>query len=168
MTENSTEGTATTEGSASEAETTTASESQPTQQDIDRLNAALAKERDLRRNLEKQQRASMTEAERALAEAETRGRTAAITDFGKRIARTEFDAIAARRNPDFDTASALEFVDLGKFVGEDGEPDTKAIKAAVERLVPERTQAATFDGGARSTATSTDMNTLIRRAAGHG
>jgi hypothetical protein len=42
---------------------------------------------------------------------------------------TEFDAAAGRRNPDFDTKSALDYVDLAKFVGEDGEPDPKAIKA---------------------------------------
>jgi hypothetical protein len=78
----------------------------------------------------------MTDAQRALSEAETNGRTAAVKEFGQRLARTEFDAAAGRRNPDFDTASALEFVDLSRFVGDDGEPDTKAIKAAVERLVP--------------------------------
>jgi hypothetical protein len=118
--------------------------------------------------LEKQRKASMSEAEKAVAEAEERGRTAAASEFGKRLARTEFDAVAGRRNPDFDTASALEYVDLGKFVGEDGEPDTKAIKAAVERLVPEPANGApSFDGGTRTTAPAPQgMSQIIRKAAG--
>lgn len=119
------------------------------------------------KELERQHRASMTESERALAEAEAKGRTAATADFGTRLARTAFDAAAGRRNPDFDTASALEYVDLSKFVGDDGEPDTKAIKAAVERLVPAPKGTPSFDGGSRSTtAGPTDMNQLIRKAAG--
>lgn len=119
--------------------------------------------------LRKQQKATMTEAERAVAEAEERGRTAAVSEFGKRLARTEFDAAAGRRNPDFDTASALEYVDLARFVGDDGEPDTKAIKAAVERLVPAPAGGPpNYDGGARSKSpTGGDMNSVIRKAAGY-
>ncbi len=111
---------------------------------------------------------SMGEAERKIEEAKAAGRTEAVSEFGKRLARTEFDAAAGRRNPDFDTASALEWVDLGRFVGDDGEPDAKAIKAAVERLVPESPNGPpSFDGGARTPAPpTTGMNGLIRRAAG--
>lgn len=116
---------------------------------------------------EKARLAAMTESERAVAEAEARGRTAAATEFGKRLARTQFDAAAGRRNPDFDTAAALEFVDLSRFLGDDGEPDAKAIAAAVERLVPSaNTGPAGFDGGARGTAKTEDFNTTLRRAAG--
>lgn len=85
---------------------------------------------------EKARLAAMTEAERAVVEAEQRGRLAVLGDLGKRLARTEFDAAAARRNPGFDTAGALEYLDLSRLVGDDGEPDIKAISAAVERLVP--------------------------------
>lgn len=120
------------------------------------------------KEFEKQQRAAMNDADRALSDAEAKGRTAAATEFGKRLARTEFDAAAARRNPDFDTASALEYVDLTRFVGEDGEPDAKAIKAAVERLVPAPAGGTpSYDGGSRSTSNGpADMNSLIRKAAG--
>lgn len=119
--------------------------------------------------MDKQRRASMTEAQRAVAEAEARGRTTAVSEFGKRLVRTEFDAAAARRNPDVDTAGVLEFVDLARFVGEDGEPDVKAIKAAVDRLVPAPAGAPSFDGGVRRTASGKpDMNQIIRRAAGLG
>lgn len=124
--------------------------------------------RDAAKALEKSQQATMTEAERQVAEAKATGRSEAVTEFGKRLARTEFDALAGRRNPDFDTASALEWVDLARFVGEDGEPDTKAIKAAVERLVPApQGGPPSFDGGARSQAApAKGMNDLLRQATG--
>jgi hypothetical protein len=118
--------------------------------------------------LEKQRQAAMTDVERAVAEAEAKGRTAAVTEFGKELAQTQFDALAGRRNPDFDTAKALEYVDLGKFLGEDGRPDTKAITAAVERLVPAPADGPpTFDGGTRTPPPAQQgMSGLIRKAAG--
>ena len=124
--------------------------------------------KDLRKEVDQIRQSSMSEAEKAVAEAEARGRAAASTEFGKRLARTEFDAIAGRRNPDFDTASALDFIDLGRFVGEDGEPDKEAIKAAVERLVPAAANVPpSFDGGPRTPASPTqDMNTFLRKATG--
>jgi len=110
---------------------------------------------------------AMTESERAIEEAKQSARAEAATEYGKRLARTEFDAAAGRRNPDFDTASALEFVDLSRFLDENGEPDPKAIKAAVERLVPTGdTGPAGFDGGARSTSKTPDFNQVLRQAAG--
>jgi hypothetical protein len=125
-------------------------------------NGAAAKE------MEKQRQASMTEAEKAVAEAETRGRQSATADYGKRLARTEFDALAARRNPDFDTSSALEWIDLARFVGDDGDPDAKAITAAVERLVPEPAGGPpSLDLGSRTTAPAPQgMSQIIRKAAG--
>ena len=118
--------------------------------------------------LEKVRKSSMSEAEKQVAEAEARGRAAAVTEFGKRLARTEFDALAGRRNPDVDTSAVLEFVDLARFVGDDGEPDSKAIAAAVERLVPAPAGGPpSFDGGPRTPPpASQGMNTLIRQAAG--
>ncbi len=120
------------------------------------------------KEFEKQRQATMTEAEKAVAEAEGKGRQSAMQEYGKRLARSEFDAAAARRNPDADTAAVLEFVDLGRFVGEDGEPDPKAIKAAVERLVPAPLSGPpSFDGGTRQTPSPTaGMNDFIRQAAG--
>jgi hypothetical protein len=118
--------------------------------------------------LEKQRKAAMTDAERAVSEAESRGRTAATAEFGKELAQTQFDALAGRRNPDFDSAKALEYVDLGKFLGEDGRPDTKAISAAVERLVPAPADGPPqFDGGTRTPPPAQQgMSGLIRKAAG--
>lgn len=117
---------------------------------------------------EKARLEAMTDSERAVAEAEARGRTAAVTEYGKRLAKTEFDALAGRRNPDIDTKQVLEFIDLSRFVDETGEPDSKAIAAAVERLVPAATESTpSFDGGSRSPAPAPQgMSQIIRKAAG--
>lgn len=136
---------------------------------VEKLRRENASYRTTAKEAEKARLSTMSEAERSVAEAEARGRTAAATEFGKRLARTEFDAAAARRNAEYDTAGALEYVDLARFVGDDGEPDLKAIAAAVERLIPAPTgtpQAIpSFDGGPRQTATKpASMSDLIRGA----
>lgn len=128
-------------------------------------NGAKAKQFDTERQ------ASMSEAEKAVAEAEKRGRTAATSEFSQRLVRSEFDALAGRRNPDVKTDEVLEYIDLAKFVGEDGEPDSKAIQAAVERLVPEAAgQAARppgFDSGSRTPPPKqSSMSDRIRQQAG--
>ena len=79
---------------------------------------------------EKQRKAAMTEAERKEVEAEERGRTAAITEFGKRLATAEIRAAAADAGANI--AGVFDYLDLSRFVGDDGEPDAKAIKAFVE------------------------------------
>lgn len=120
------------------------------------------------KELETQQRASMSEADKAVAEAEERGRTAALTEFGQRLARSEFVAAAARRNPAWDASAVLDDLNLARYVGEDGEPDEKAIAKAVERLVPEPNGSVpNLDLGPKQTASGPpSMNSLIRQAAG--
>lgn len=122
----------------------------------------------LQKELEKLRQASMSEAEKAIAEAEAKGRTAATAEFGKRLAKAAIETAAAKRNPDYNPAG-LDFLDLSKFIGEDGEPDAKAISAYVESNIPATSGAPSFDGGARLPAPKGgDMNSIIRRAAGHG
>jgi len=122
------------------------------------------------KDFEQQRKAAMTEAERAVLEAEERGRTAALTSFGQRLARTEFIAEAARRNPGFDATSILDDLNLARYIGEDGEPDSKAIAKAAQRLIPEANSAPqppSFDGGSRTGPPSAQsMNDLLRQAAG--
>jgi hypothetical protein len=122
----------------------------------------------LEKEMQQVRQSSMSEAEKAVAEAKAAGRAEVRGEYGQKLARTQFDAAAGRRNPDFDTASALDYLDLSRFVGEDGEPDAKAIKAAVERLVPAPTGGPpSFDGGARTPAPpAKDMNDILRRATG--
>lgn len=116
-------------------------------------------------DLKKKAAAAMTEQERAVAEAEQRGQSTALARTAGRLARAEFRAAAAGL-VDKDTLDAyLEDADLSKFVGDDGEPDTKAIEARIKRLAG-GSRSTDFDGGPRPPAGKTaDMNELIRRAA---
>jgi hypothetical protein len=75
--------------------------------------------------------ATMSESERAIEEARQSARAEATTAYGKRLAQSELRAIAADAGAKL---PALEYLDLGRFVAEDGEPDTKAITAFVESL----------------------------------
>lgn len=111
---------------------------------------------------------AMTDAEKAVADAEARGKASALTESGQRLARAELKAAAVAAGVDKATLDGfLEFADLKRFVGDDGEPDSKAIASAVKKLGGDRP--ANFDGGARTTAAGkTDMNALIRQAAGLG
>lgn len=116
------------------------------------------------RELEQHRQASMSESEKAVAEAEKRGEQKAAQQWSQRLVRSDFVAAASRRNPEFDAASVLDDLNLSRFVGDDGEPDGKAIAAAVDRLVPAAGgRTPSFDGGARTTApASAGMNSLIR------
>lgn len=149
-----------------------------TAEDVARLQAALDKERDLRKTRDKelsdfraQTKASMTDTERAIAEAREAAAAEVRTQYGERLARTEFLAEAAKRNPGFDAAAVLDDLNLARYIGEDGEPDSKAIAGVVGRLIPEGGPATpappSFDGGSRQTASSgPSMTQLIRQAAG--
>lgn len=125
-----------------------------------------AKENGTKANeFDKQRKAAMTEAERAVAEAEERGRTAAASDFGKRLATSEIRAVAADAGADL--AGVFDYLDLTRFVGEDGEPDAKAITAFVGGLPKKDPGTPSFDGGTRTTAPAPQgMTGLIRKAAG--
>ena len=118
--------------------------------------------------LEKFKQQSMTDAERAVAEAEKRGAQQAAQQWSHRLVKSDFIAAASKRNPEFDASAVLDDLNLSRFVGEDGEPDAKAIAAAVERLVPAPNGMPSFDGGTRTPAPSSgsDMTALIRKATG--
>lgn len=109
------------------------------QEDRAKGNADAVKERDaLKTELEQFRQSTMSEQEKLLAkavqEAEAKGRGDALGAVGQRLVRAEFRALAAGGIPDLD--GVLDDLNLSKFVGADGEPDTKAIEAAVKRLTP--------------------------------
>lgn len=115
--------------------------------------------RKLEQEAERQRKATMSEAERAVVEAETLGRSSAMQEFGRRLAAAEFRAKAAQANADAD--GFLDLIDVSRFVGDDGEPDSKAIDAAVKRLPRRVSDAASFDGGARRATPAKDFNSQL-------
>lgn len=100
------------------------------------LNRKYDSERKARARAEKAlsdiQAAGQTEAERATEQARNEGRAEGVKSAGAKLVAAEFRAAASGKLAD--PAAALEYLDLARFVGDDGEPDTDAIAAAVERL----------------------------------
>lgn len=92
--------------------------------------------------LAKVKAAAMTEQEKAVAAAHAEGRTAALAETGKRLAAAELRA-ALGADAAKTLAPVLEAIDVSRFVGDDGEPDTKAIEALAKTL-----------GGTRRTGSS--------------
>lgn len=95
-------------------------------------NAAKARE------LEELQKAQMTDTERAVAEARDAGRSEALMQVGARLVDAEFRVAAAGRPIDVD--ALLEGLDRTKFLTDDGEPDTDAVAAWVDRIAPAVTE----------------------------
>lgn len=111
------------------------------------------------------ERERLPEAERAAVEAEERGRQAAAQQYGQRLARSEITAAAATAGADL--GGVFDYLDLNRFVGDDGEPDGQAIAAFVEALPRRDATPPSFDGGTRGTPPAgADMNQFIRKAAG--
>ncbi|MFD4523258.1 hypothetical protein ACFWP7_04850 [Streptomyces sp. NPDC058470] len=74
----------------------------------------------------------MSEQEKAVSEAEQRGRTAAAIEHSKELASARFEAAATRAGVDL--GEAAELIDTARFVDKDGKVDTDAITAAVKKL----------------------------------
>lgn len=75
--------------------------------------------------------AAMSDAEKAIADAVERGRTEAMSSMRTELAEARLRAAAAGKVADVD--ALMDFVDLGKFVTENGVDDA-AITAAVDRF----------------------------------
>lgn len=137
-----------------------------TQADVERIIAGrlskYADYDDVKNQLTELQKANQTESEKAINAAKDEGRKEARTEAAKQVALEAFNGIAGRRNPDYDTAPALDLIDLGKFVKDDGSIDRDALKKAVEQIVPEkddRKPAPSFGGGARKTGSDKPEST---------
>lgn len=160
----------TTETTDEAQETETGAEESTTEDPrISKANQEAAKyRRELRAaqaELEKVRQAGLSEQEKAIAAAKAEAAAEAARSAAPRLVRAEFRAAAAGQIDKQTLDAYLEDVDLTRFIGEDGEPDLKAIEARIKRLGGGRQT--DFDGGARTTAArGTDMNSLIRRAAG--
>lgn len=155
---------------AQEAETG-AEESTTTDPRITKANQEAARYRREARaaqaELEKVRQAGLSEQEKAVATAKAEGATEAAKAAAPRLVRAEFRAAAAGQVDKQTLDAYLEDVDLSKFIGDDGEPDLKAIEARIKRLGGGKST--DFDGGARSTAAKpSDMNSQIRQLAGLG
>jgi hypothetical protein len=97
------------------------------------LEAERRKLRETQQSLAQLQRQGMTEQEKAVAEAEARGKAEGLKSAGLLIAAAEFKALAAGRLADPD--EVLSVLDLTRFVRDDGTIDKRGMAAVVEKLV---------------------------------
>lgn len=95
-----------------------------------KANTAAAKE------LAEFKRASMSEQERAVAEAREQARTETLREVGSRIVDAEIRVAFAGRDVDID--AVLEGLDRTKFLTETGAPDIDAIERWRDRIAPIR------------------------------
>lgn len=94
-------------------------------------NAEAAKE------LEKLRAQQMTEQEKAIAEAVAATRTGIMAEVGTKLARASIEAALTGVVPN--PADVIEDLNLARYIGEDGEPDSKAIdklRAKYAALIP--------------------------------
>lgn len=113
------------------------------------------------KELDDLRQAQMSDQEKAVAEAEARGRTAALSESGKRLAAAEVKAALTGVVPD--PTAIVEDLDLARYVTDDGDVDAGAVeklKAKYEAMKPTGDPAPSRDPdfGARPPATP-QMNT---------
>jgi hypothetical protein len=89
-----------------------------------------AKDRD--DELAKLRQQGMSDADKAIAQAKAEGRAEAAAEHARQLAAAEFRAQATSRLSD--PEAALAVLDLGKLLGQDGQPDKKAIGKLVDQL----------------------------------
>lgn len=113
--------------------------------------------------LETLRAANLTEQEKAVKAAEKNGRTAAAAEYGKKLAAAQFDAAVARAGIDLGEASDL--IDTRRFVSDDGEVDTDAIKTAVKKLAKLAPRGAGRSGADLSGGSSEQPHNLDKQIA---
>lgn len=91
-------------------------------------NATAAKE------LEKLKQSTMNETEKAVAQAKADARAETLREVGGKLAEASIRVAAAGRNVDVD--ALIEGIDASKFLDAEGDPDTKAISAWVDKVAP--------------------------------
>lgn len=162
-------GTATDTGAADGDTTTqdttdgTAADTQQPDPEVEKWKALSRKnERDLRKaqaELEKAQQSSMTETEKAVAEARAAARQEAFTEAQRDRLRDKVELAAAGKLADPGDAAAL-LGDLDQFLVS-GEIDTKGISSAIDRLLAAKPYlgakpgAGSGEGGPRGGSSST-------------
>lgn len=85
-----------------------------------------------RTEIEELRKASMTDNERAIAEAKAEGRAEAMRETAGMTATAQFRAAVAEAG--LSLGDAVDLIDTGKFIGDDGRIDSDGITAAVAKL----------------------------------
>lgn len=145
---------------ASAAETTITETATDTVEppDVKALEAEVAKWKDLARKHEDRSKAnadaakkltaleqqSMTDLEKAVAQARIEARAEAIKESAGRLAAAEIRAVAANRFDDNQLVALLEGVNLTAFVDDDGEVDAAKVAKFVDGIAPKQDDTTTI------------------------
>ncbi|MFD5308308.1 hypothetical protein [Streptomyces ardesiacus] len=103
---------------------------------------AVSKERD---DLKASQ---MTEAEKAIEAARTEGRNSALSEVGTDLVSAEMAVQAAAAGV---TLPPAEYLNVSKFLGEDGRPNKDAVKSFVESLPKAKAEFPNLQGAGKQT-----------------
>jgi hypothetical protein len=135
------------------------------------LDAERKARRTAERELEQLRKQSMTDTEKAIADARREAAADALKGVNKRLVAAEVRAAAAGKLANPQLASRL--IDCDQFtVADDGTVDAKAVASAIEALLKSEpylaagARPAPLPGGSATPSTGLDMNSIIRRAAG--
>lgn len=122
--------------------------------------------------LDKLRTANMSEQEKAVADAEAKGRTAAAQDYGSKLAAAKFEAAVALAQVDL--GEAADLIDTKQFLDDKGEVDEAAIKKAVAKLAklapaaakPARSGGDHPGGGGAPNARPTSLSAAVKNSLG--
>jgi uncharacterized protein YfcZ (UPF0381/DUF406 family) len=89
----------------------------------------------LSKELDDLRKANMPDTERAIEEAKEKARNETLAQVGSRLATAELRAAAAAAGVEIPD-SVSQYLDVTRFIGEDGNPNTEAISTFVASLQP--------------------------------
>lgn len=132
-------------------------------------------EADLRKaqaELDQLRKANETDTEKAVREAEERGRTTALASVTTRLVSSEIRVAASPKLRDPADAEAL-LGDVSRFADKDGNVDATAIGKAIDDLLKSKpylgkNATGALEGGGRTTSSGFSFNDEIRARAGRG
>lgn len=119
----------------------------------------------VKQELEKVRHASLTDAEKAVEKARSEGEVKGRQEAAGLLVQARLEAALAHVDDEARDA-LIEGVNSARFLREDGTPDPDAIKTWASKIAPRSPSVPDLGQGKRTASKPTDMNSIIRRAAG--
>lgn len=117
------------------------------------------------KELDNLKRSTMSDLEKAKADARDEGRAEAIKEAATQLVDAKFEAAAAGKIPVDKLPKVLAGINRAAFIGDDGQINTKAIGEYVDAIAPAK-GAPDFGQGQRGSAAPADFNATIRQRMG--
>jgi hypothetical protein len=119
----------------------------------------------IKRELEQVRQSNMSEGEKAVEKARVEGQQQGRSEAAGLLVQARLEAALAHVDDEARDA-LIEGVNAARFLREDGTPDTESIKTWASKVAPKSPQVPDLGQGRRHASKPTDMNSIIRRAAG--